>query len=168
MNADIHYCFLKPADAEQFKELRLSSLKEEPEAFFFTFDEMQHKPLEFWQSLLARDYMIGAFSGGELRGFAGLWPEEGEKICHRAYLGSVYIAPQVRGKGAARGMIERLLEKARQTGIELVRLSTNKKNPITVGLYQSLGFEPYGVEKKFLKLADGSYIDEVMMVKYLS
>lgn len=161
------YRYLSPADAAEFRALRLHSFAEEPDAFFFTREEMEPKPLVFWERLLSEGWHIGAFIDGTLAGCASLWQEKGVKIRHRGYLGAVYVGRQLRGKGVARAMIQALLDKGKENGLELVRLSTKENNPVSVGLYKSLGFEPYGVEKHFLKLEDGSYVNEVMMVKYL-
>ncbi|MFW0777912.1 MAG: GNAT family N-acetyltransferase [Rickettsiales bacterium] len=159
--------YLTVDDAEIFKTLRLRSLKEEPDSFFFTYKETKDKPLSYWQGLLAKEYNIGAFMADQLVGFSGMWVEEGEKIKHRAYLGAVYVAPEARGKGVAKRMLGDLIQKAEEIGLEHLRLSTNSKNETNVGLYTKMGFEPYGIEKNYLKLEDGSYIDEVQMIKFL-
>ncbi len=167
MTADITYRFLTPDDAAVFREHKLRSFKEEPASFFFTVGEKINQPITHWEAMLKRDYNIGAFVDGQLVGTSGLWPEIGVKIRHRGYLGAVYMIPEMRGKGIARAMITRLLDKAKEAGLELVRLSTDVSNPASVGLYKSLGFQPYGMEQKFLKLEDGTYVDEVMMILFL-
>ena len=50
---------------------------------------------------------------------------------------------------------------------EIITLEYVAGNNRGRGLYQKFGFKPYGVAPKMLKFKDGSYGDEVLMVKFL-
>lgn len=167
MNNSVTYRFLNKKDAPFFSALRLRSLKEEPQAFFPTFDELKEKSLAFWEDCLTGDSFVGAFSEENLAGFAAMEISQRQKTKHRAYIGQVYVAPEARGRKMAKGMLQQLIDKACALGVEHIRLSTDSANERNIQLYKALGFEPYGVERNYLKLADGSYINEVLMIKFL-
>jgi RimJ/RimL family protein N-acetyltransferase len=78
----------------------------------------------------------------------------------------MYVRPAARGTGLARQLVEAVLEYA-QDRVELVQLSVIVGNVPAHRLYVSLGFAPYGLEERALKL-DGRYYDEVHMVNRLA
>jgi RimJ/RimL family protein N-acetyltransferase len=53
-------------------------------------------------------------------------------------------------------------------GLEQVNLSVVIVNAAARGLYASLGFVPYGLERRALKLPDGTALDEEHMVLFLT
>ena len=155
-------------DVDAFREVRLRALKEEPTAFMDTYEEMVEQPLENFARYFESGWIAGAFLDGRLVGTAGLYCNAGRKVMHKGTLWCVYVAPEARGKGYARRCIELVLHEAKQTGLELVHLSTTADNPVTVSLYKSLGFAAWGIEKHDLKMSDGSYVDNVVMTKWLT
>jgi len=52
-------------------------------------------------------------------------------------------------------------------GIEQVALAVSSQNAGARGLYESLGFEMYGCEKRASKIGD-AYVDEELMVLYFA
>jgi RimJ/RimL family protein N-acetyltransferase len=50
-------------------------------------------------------------------------------------------------------------------GLEQVALAVSRQNVGAKALYESLGFEVYGCEKRALKVGD-EYVDEELMVLY--
>ena len=154
-------------DLAQFHALRLRACREEPTAFMEAYEELAYKPVEEFTKYFDNGWIAGAFMDGQLAATAGLFRHKGLKVQHKGTVWGVYTAPQARGKRFSRRCIESVLKEAKQAGLERVHLSTNTENPITIALYQSLGFEPWGVEKHILKLTDGSYVDDVMMTKSL-
>jgi GNAT superfamily N-acetyltransferase len=96
-----------------------------------------------------------------------MMPNNGIKLKHKANIGPVYVVPEMRGKGIAKVMMKAMLKTAQEMGIELLQLSANAMHPETVALYKSFGFEPYGIEKHIMKLADGRYVDDILMEKFL-
>ena len=92
-------------------------------------------------------------------------PQAGAKRAHKAVLWGMYVRRTARGTGLARGLVEAVIDHARERAV-LVQLSVVSDNLVARRLYGSLGFEPYGVEARSLKV-DGRYLDEVLMVKML-
>ena len=151
-------------DAKIFHTLRLRAVKEEPDSFLETTEEVTAKKVETY---FENGWISGAFTDGKLVGIAGLYRHKGKKLEHRGTIWGVYIIPQARKKGYARGMIELLLKAAKEAGLERILLSANSEHMETQRMYQHLGFEPYGVEKQLMKRADGSYVDDVLMAKVI-
>ena len=162
----MHYRLLNTDDYELFHNVRLRACKEEPVAFTEAYEELIVLAPEHSKRYFNNGWIAGAFMDDALVGTAGLYRHKELKVQHKGTVWGVYVAPEARGQGAGRRLIEMVLAEAEKVGLELVHLSTNAANDITVGLYKSLGFESWGIDKYFAKVS-GTYIDEVMMVKTL-
>jgi GNAT superfamily N-acetyltransferase len=74
---------------------------------------------------------------------AGLWlmdfpPHWRDPQPLRAYLLNFYVAPEARGRGLARDLLQRAVEEARQHGVRVISLhASNAGRPI----YEQYGFE---------------------------
>jgi GNAT superfamily N-acetyltransferase len=53
----------------------------------------------------------------------------------------LYVVPHARGTGVARALIGRLEQIARQLGYGAVRMDTGPRQPASVGLFSSIGYE---------------------------
>jgi pimeloyl-ACP methyl ester carboxylesterase/GNAT superfamily N-acetyltransferase len=53
----------------------------------------------------------------------------------------VYVAPEVRGRGIARALLARLEEIARDVGYKTLRMDTGARQPASVALFDSIGYE---------------------------
>ena len=157
---------LRPDELETFRTIRLRAILEEPTAFLDDHDDWKDKPLEAYKRFLSSPVAC-AFAGREPVGMAVLGTYIGTKLKHKGIIGAVYVAPEMRGRGLAKKLILLLEEQAKNMGIEQLSLATNIRNDATIGLYEKLGFIACGVEMHILKLPDGSYIDDVQMVKFL-
>jgi ribosomal protein S18 acetylase RimI-like enzyme len=80
----------------------------------------------------------------------------------------MYVAPEVRGRGLGRMLLEAAIAQARATpGIEQLMLAVNATNVPARNLYLAMGFEPFGREPRALKI-DGHYFDEDYMALFLN
>ena len=165
---------LSVADVDQYWPLRLRALYEEPEAFGSSYEEQCDRAMEEVAARLAEmtsgdGFVLGAFVGEELKGIVSLGRETYRKGQHKAGVYQVYVAPEVRGRGYGRRLMEDLLLRARQImGLEQLLLAVNAANVPARTLYVALGFESYGVERHALKLPDGTALDEELMVCWLA
>lgn len=75
---------------------------------------------------------------GTLLGTVGLYPLDGE-TCE---LRKMYFAPQLRGRGLGRRVLERTLSNARRLGFKRMRLETASVLERAIKLYKSFGFKP--------------------------
>ncbi|MBE1441643.1 GNAT family N-acetyltransferase [Paenibacillus sp. OAS669] len=155
---------LTPADAERYRDIRLRSLKEHPDAFLTTYEVEITKPLETIRHNLqptADKFTLGAFSDeGELAGVVTLVRESNPKLRHKANLYAMYVAPEYRKQRLGQALVSALLMEAKTcAGLERVHLTVISSNQAAKRLYESLGFVCYATEKQALKI-DGAYWDE--------
>jgi len=153
---------LGAADAAAYRALRLAGLAESPEAFGSDVATEAAAPVETFAERLATVYVAGAFAGGQLVAVAGFRPLEREKTRHRGDLWGVYVAPEARGAGLGRRVVEYALAHAR-TRVEQVHLAVTAGNAAAVALYEHLGFVRYGTEPHALRV-NGRDFDEHLMV----
>jgi RimJ/RimL family protein N-acetyltransferase len=157
---------LTEADAPAWRELRLRMLRDHPDVFGSSHEEFAQQSLEEVARRMRErnsppdNALFGAFVDGQLIGSTGLHREEGAKDRHKAMIWGVYSAPETRGRGVGRALMEAAIARARATpGVERLILAVATHNAAARSLYISLGFEPWGLERHALKLPD-RYIDE--------
>jgi ribosomal protein S18 acetylase RimI-like enzyme len=158
---DIEVRRLMPADAARYRETRLGTLKNSPEAFGSTFETESLKPLSSFAERLGSSAVFGAFRDGELLGIAGFAFHEGVKEAHKGRLWGMYVRPEARKAGVGRQLVEAVIDFARQN-VEILQLSVVSDNEPARRLYARLGFVEYGLEKGSLKQG-GTYYDEILM-----
>jgi ribosomal protein S18 acetylase RimI-like enzyme len=57
------------------------------------------------------------------------------------YLAELYVAPQMRGRGLGRALMQAAIELARTRGADHMDLGTGEQDAAARGLYESLGFD---------------------------
>jgi ribosomal protein S18 acetylase RimI-like enzyme len=164
----MHIRFLTAEHANEWSRLRLEALKGDPEAFSSSVEEHHAlAPGEIKRRLgsSAEDsFVVGAFEDDRLVGIAGFFREKGPKTRHKGRIWGVYVTPEHRGRGVARQMFRKILERAeRIEGVEQILISVTTTQTAAAKLYRSLGFETFGTESRALKIGD-HYIDEDYMI----
>jgi ribosomal protein S18 acetylase RimI-like enzyme len=158
---------LTAQDAESYQQLRHEALQREPLAFTDSVAEHQATALEVIKSRLSfadDNFVLGAFIDRQLIAMAGFFRRRGEKIRHRGGIWGVYVSEECRGKGIGRALLTELIGLVELLpGVEQVALAVSSQNDGAKSLYESLGFEVYGCEKRALKIGD-EYVDEELMV----
>ena len=161
---------LTEADGEIFRNIRLRSLQDNPEAFGRTYEESVGQTAEEMAARLkptSGNTVFGAFEGETLVGMVGLLREDRIKERHKATIWGMYTAPEVRGKGVGKALMLKAIGFARgMEGVEQIQLTVVNSNPVARNLYLSLGFEVYGTERHALKY-NGQYYDEDLMVFWI-
>ena len=153
---------LGPQDATAFQAFRLRALREAPEAFGSTYDEEVDLPLEAVAGLLAPadgppQVVLGAFAddvsaGDALVGIVVCHREHRTKARHKATVGGMFVAPDARGRGIGRALLERVIEEARGwPGVEKLTLTVVERATAARALYRAAGFRPYGLEPDSLR-----------------
>lgn len=111
--------------------------------------------------------MISAFDGDRLVGNASLTcVMQKKKTLHRATFGMAILQSEW-GQGLGKKILSELITFATQAGYELLELEVASTNAPAVSLYKKLGFVIYGERPHSLKLKDGTYCDELLMVLHL-
>jgi GNAT superfamily N-acetyltransferase len=88
---------------------------------------------EFW--LAAADDHALATGICQLRFRLSVWT--GAEDC---WLEDLYVAPEARGLGLGRALVQRTLDRAHERGCHRVELDTNEDNHDAIRLYRRLGF----------------------------
>lgn len=151
-------------DAETFRNLRLTALETSPEAFGASHAEEAAQSLSFFAARLAPEppgQVLGAFLGDVLVGMAGFRTLNSPKSRHKGYLWGVYVARAARGHGIGEKLVTAVIEHARRHVLIL------QANVVTINrgaylLYEKLGFVPYGIESRALRIGDVFY-DEALL-----
>lgn len=158
---------LGEVDAEAYRAIRLEALEKHPEAFQATYETVADLPVEAYVRRLKTYTLYGGFLDGGLSGMAGFYRLKNPKIEHKALLWGMYVRDAARGSGLAGAMVEAVLDKARAEGVEQVMISVITDNERARQFYDKMGFRPYGLERRALKLGD-TYYDEEFRVRFLA
>jgi len=113
------------------------------------------------------DFSIGVYVDGEIVGqiiVSMLRPHL--KFRHRFYLG-MSIQQKYTGEGLGSFLMELAIAQAEANGMEQLELGVFSDNDRARHLYQKYDFKEYGMNPRAFKLKDGSYRDEIIMVKFL-
>ncbi|SFM48313.1 Protein N-acetyltransferase, RimJ/RimL family [Paenibacillus sp. 1_12] len=158
---------LDPADAEIYRQIRLRSLQETPDAFLTTYEIQQARPYEDFQQNLQRTAMkftLGCFAeNNELAGIVTFVRESNSKITHKGNIYAMYVSPEFRGKHVGYALLTELLQQAKQCpGLEQINLTVVSTNLAAKKLYESVGFTTYGTERNAMK-SSGRYLDDDLM-----
>jgi RimJ/RimL family protein N-acetyltransferase len=158
---------LQSDDAAAFRTIRLRALKEHPEAFGSSYEEearLELAEMTRWLSDSSESVMFGAFDGEQLVGIAHLHRSARVKTHHRAMLGAMYVAPEVRGQGAGQAIMNAVISHARaMEGLEDVVLAVTVGNEAARRLYIKAGFTPYSIDPRYIRV-DGHYFDIEWMI----
>ena len=163
---------LKQADAEAFWNLQLRALRDNPESFGASYEEILERGIGgVAQGLRKRntasnDVTFGAFEGMALVGIAGFRREEEAKKRHKGIIWGMYVPQELRGKGIGKALLQAAIAYAKTLpGLEQINLSVVLTSKQARHLFISLGFETYGLERRALKMHDRYFDQELMMLR---
>ena len=156
---------LDPADAGDYRAIRLAALQGDAAAFGSTYAAEVGRSLSEFAQRLETPTVHGAYADGRIIGMAGFKPYEGARDRHKGFVWGTYVRPEERRRGAARALMEAVLEAA-SGAVEQLTLAVVSDNTAAVALYRGLGFQVYGTEPRALK-SDEGYADEILMARFL-
>jgi RimJ/RimL family protein N-acetyltransferase len=173
---EIVYRKLQPADARSYRALRLASLQSSPDNFGSTYGEESKKTTLFFEALIEKGsldcFMFGAFDEGRLIGITGFIRFASSKIRHRGEIVQVYVDPAYRGQKVGEHLLRGAVENAFQLeGVEQIELDVIADNGPAIRLYQKVGFEAIGVQRKYFKDGERYWDQQFMQLfkeKYLA
>jgi len=164
---------LTEADAGAFWNIRLRALRDDPESFGSSYEEILERGIAgATQSLRKRDtapddVTFGAFDGETLVGIAGFRRGQEVKKRHKGVIWGMYVPREMRGKGIGKALLEAAIAHAKTLPqLEQINLSVVLTSREARHLFISLGFETYGLERRALKLRD-RYFDQELMTLHL-
>tara|TARA_R110002072_G_scaffold136124_2_gene278234 strand:- start:222345 stop:222857 length:513 start_codon:yes stop_codon:yes gene_type:complete len=157
-----------PQDWQLYKDIRLTSLKDSPDAFGSTYAREAEFPDSEWKSRLDPDVRAAnalpliAETGRDAVGLA--WGLIHAPDLHIAHVYQMWVSPDQRGKGVGKFLLNEIRQWALSRGCERLALSVTTNNDAAVGLYVSYGFAPSGPVEE---LRSGSSLTVQPMVKEL-
>ncbi len=171
---DGHEIVLRPARAEDAQTLADAFREISGETPFLSRypDEVTYT-LEDEQKLIEdcngneKGILICAFVDGEYAGNCSFKARgKSRRNAHRAGLG-IGLYEKFTGHGLGTLLMERMVETAARLGYEQMELSVLGKNLRAQRLYKRFGFTEYGRLPNAFRYDNGTYDDEIFMVKIL-
>lgn len=163
---------LNAADARAYQNLRLLALQESPTAFSASYQDEADRSIEEVAARLApaKDgaiCMLGVFDQAALAGFVAIIHPQREKLRHCVELAGMYVAPQCRRRGFGSALLKAAIAHSRAIdGVRQIKLGVNVTNGAAKALYQSVGFESYGVEPDALNVDGVFYGEEHYVLRF--
>jgi GNAT superfamily N-acetyltransferase len=131
---------VRTEDWERLRDVRLRALASDPGAFLETHADASTFPDERWQERATPDGTHSSFVLEQDGRFDGLVSCFFGDDPATAFLVAMWVAPELRGTGGARGLVERVIEWAREHRAGRVCLSVEPDNPRAARLYEKCGF----------------------------
>lgn len=158
---------LDPTHANEYRELRLKALLENPEAFGSSYEEENAMPLSFTIERLKRNESItfGVFSPN-LVGIVTLSFSLRNKLKHNGSIQELYVSEYERNKGYGKALLHHVVDVAKSMKMINLFLGVTSINKKAIHLYESLGFVTYGIERRSI-YHQGIFYDSQLMALYL-
>lgn len=136
----------RPDESAAYREVRLRALQDAPDAFATTFEEASRWPPSQWERLRAVPLDSNLPLCAEMDGaiVAMMWARLDERARETVHLYQVWVAPQYRGRGLARAMLEKVIDWAGAVGARRIDLGVTCGDSPARRLYEAFGFRPIG------------------------
>ena len=159
---------LDPSDAQALQSLRLEALESSPEAFASSYEEEVSLPLETVRDRIPSsgpNAIFGAFAEGHLVGMAGFAVHDRVKSRHKGVMWGVYVKPEWRGQRVGQALVRQVIDHAARQVIVL-EAAVTLTNESARRTYHGLGFKPYGIERKAIRVGDRFYDEELLFLEF--
>ncbi len=111
--------------------------------------------------------MIACIVDGKIAGNCQITFHTGMKEGHRAAV-AIALLKEFWGFGIGTRMFEEMFRIARdRVGVRQIELDFIEGNKRARSLYEKMGFRITGIKRDAIRLKDGSFVDEYMMIKWL-
>jgi ribosomal protein S18 acetylase RimI-like enzyme len=147
----MHISPLTAAHAMAYKALMLHAYEHAADSFTSTPQERSLESDSWWRRRIddpsGLTWVWGAFAGAELVGTVAVEYAAKTKTRHKGLIVAMFVHENFRGQGLARKLMRAAVQHgmARQ-GLSVLQLEVTQGNAPAERLYQSLGFQVYGVE----------------------
>lgn len=156
-------------DAEDYSQIRLESLYNSPDSFGTMYHEEAIKTIDDFRNRIPVDNnncILGCYEDKKLIGIVAFYQESRIKVRHKAYIRSMYVKQEYRGKGIGKLLLNELIERAKAINeIEILLLDVVTNNSSAKQLYLSFGFQIYGIEKMAYKFNEQYFDMESMSLR---
>ena len=130
---------LTQRDLARFRAVRLRSLRDAPAAFGTTAEEAAAWPREVWARLFSGLLAFVAVESGQDVGLVRGAPDR--EVAKAARLGSLWVAPEARGRGLGAQLVGAVVDWARLNRADSIELWVMTTNERARRLYERCGFE---------------------------
>ena len=130
------------SDADRLREIRLASLRDEPDAFGSTLAEAEQFGPAQWKLMAANWNYFLATNDGQVVGMAG--GGRYQRMTHARWLYGMYVRPEVRGSGVAARLVSEVAQWARHEGVGTLGLHVTTTLARARAFYFRLGFVDLG------------------------
>lgn len=150
-------------DADMFFDLRLESLKNSITSYLSTYEEEKELGKEHYiKNVLSHaeqnNVIFGAFSESKMIGCIGIYPATQIKMLHRSLIWGIYVKPEYRHRGIARSLMMEAISHARnKIKCSTIELCVVEQNIAAKNLFESCGFQAWGIEPMALRIDDKFY-----------
>ena len=135
---------LNPFEGERWRSIRLASLGDAPDAFATTLAEATAFPTGTWsRQVLEFPTYVASLDGVDV-GVVRCAPDV--ERSDTAFLLSMWVTPDARGKGVGGALIEAVVERARAEGCCDLMLDVADANDSAIALYARKGFKATGAK----------------------
>jgi len=150
---------------QDYRDLRLEALKNEPLAFGSSYEEEQFNLEAYWRQHIQN--VLFAVSDNGPVGMLVHARNNRIKTNHIYGIYGVYVRKDYRGQGIGNKLMDAALDEIQKiSGIEKIELAVNPVQKAAEKLYRKYGFKTAGCSKKAIRF-NGKFYDELLMEKYL-
>lgn len=172
MSSSIKIIVISPSRWEEYKTLRLESLKEDPQSFGQTYEKVSNDLDDKWKTVLIqaekeeKDILYFAEDQGKLIGIMGAFFQKNPDTQDSGMIYGAYVNKQYRGQGVGKQLLAKVIERlSAQPGVNKAKLSVSATEEPAQRLYENLGFKV--VSETNAVLGDGKNHKLFLMEKEL-
>ena len=115
-----------------------------------------------WDAAHLPDHRLVADGGGTVLGWAAVSPTSSREVYAGVVENSIYLAPEARGRGLGRALLDALVVSTERAGIWTVRTGIFPENVASLALHRRAGFREIGVRDRPGQL-NGIWRDVVLL-----
>ena len=150
---------------QDYQDLRLEALKNEPLAFSSSFEEEQLIPESAWRQNI--NNVLFAKLDNMPVGMIGFFCNNRCKTKHVCEIYGVYVRREYRGRGIGKLMLDAALAEIKNLkGIIKIKIGVNPTQKAAEHLYRKYGFKAVGRLTKEM-CVNGAFYDELWMEKFV-
>ncbi|MEP5761333.1 MAG: GNAT family N-acetyltransferase [Litoreibacter sp.] len=159
------YKTVTPDHAAAWRDLRIVGVRDFPLGFLITPDEAEQTSLSHCRDILKGGTIRGVYVEEQLVGFCGYRPQKLSRIRHRGEVGPFFVSQRFQGTGAAKVLMQSVMNEARNDGLAQLELFVDTENYRAIAFYERFGFAQIATYKDSLRLMGQSRDDHFYILR---
>lgn len=160
--SDITVRTLGVDDWERYRSVRLTALRDSPEAFVARHDDEAAEPEGFWRARMERSTRLLAELDGEPVGIASVGPADDDQP-ETAQLFGLWVSPGARGSGVATALVRAGARAAAAAGKRQLHYWVGTDNGRAVAFASGFGFRPTAERRPMRVVSEDDGEEELAM-----